>query len=59
MKYFPGRKAYDDFYAILVGISDIGVMTFFNRAQGSLVNYLREKYGDTCANWFRDAERIY
>ena len=33
MKYFPGRKAYDDFYDILVGIGDIGVITIANRAQ--------------------------
>ena len=38
----------------MVGIGDIGVITFANRAQGLLVDYLREKYGDDCADWFRD-----
>ena len=55
MKYFPkGRQGYDDFYDILVGIGDISVITFAYRAQGLLVDYLREKYGDDCADWFRD-----
>ena len=55
MKYFPrGRQGYDDFYDILVGIGDIGVMSFAVRAIGLLEDYLREKHGDTCADWFRD-----
>ena len=54
MKYFPGRKAYDDFYDILVGIGDIGVITFAKRAQDLLVDYLRETYNDECADWCRD-----
>ena len=55
MKHFPkGRQGYDDFYDILVGIGDIGVMSFAVRAIGLLEVYLREKHGDTCADWFRD-----
>ena len=55
MKYFPkGRQGYDDFYDILVGIGDIGVMSFAVRAIGLLEDYLREKHGDPCADWFRD-----
>ena len=54
LKYFQGRKAYDDFYNKLVGIGDIGVITFANRAQALLVDYLPERYGETCADWCRD-----
>ena len=55
MKHFPkGRQGYDDFYDILVGIGDIGVMSFAVRAIGLLEDYLREKHGDPCADWFRD-----
>ena len=55
MKYFPkGRQGYDDFYDILVGIGDIGVLSFAVRAIALLEDYLREMNGDACANWFRD-----
>ena len=41
----------------IVGMNDIGeigVVTFADRAQALLVDYLREKYGDACANLCRD-----
>ena len=49
-KYFPKRKAYDDFSNIMVGIGEIGVVTFAKKAQALLVDYLPERYNDECAN---------
>ena len=35
-------------------MAKIGVITFANKAQALLVDYLRENYGDACADWCRD-----
>ena len=45
-------------------ISEVGVETFATRVQELLVDYLREKYGDGVADWYRyywtgDRGRMY
>jgi hypothetical protein len=54
VKYFPNRAAYDDYYDIAVDIGEVGVDSFATRIQEMLVEYLREKHGDSVADWCRD-----
>ena len=46
VKNFQNRKAYYGFYNIMVGIGEIGVITFANKAQALLVDYLRVSPGE-------------
>ena len=54
VKYFLDRPAYDDYYDLVDYIGEIGVITFADQAQALLVDYLRDKYGNACADWCRD-----
>ena len=54
VKYFPNRAVYDDYYDIVVDISEVGVEKFASLVQELLVDYLRTKYGDEVADWYRD-----
>ena len=59
VNYFPSVQAYDDYYDIIVGIGEVGVESFAARVQellqtNLLVEYIRDKYGDSPANWCRD-----
>ena len=55
LQYFGGRRdAYDDYYDIVVDISEVAVPEFATRVQELLVDYLRETYGDGPADWCRE-----
>ena len=55
LPYFGGRRdAYDDYYDIVVDIGEVAVPEFSTRVQESLVDYLRETYGDGPADWCRE-----
>ena len=51
LKHFPDIEAYGVYYDFQNDISNIGVETFATRMQELLVIYLRQTYGDACANW--------
>jgi hypothetical protein len=50
LSYYRSGAAYDDYYDLVVDISDIGVERFANRMQTLLVDYLRRHYGDAPTN---------
>ncbi len=50
VKYFPNRAAYDDYYDIAVDIGEVGVDSFATLNQEMLVDYLRDKHGDSVAD---------
>ena len=54
VKYFPNRAAYDDYYDIVVDIADIGVLSFADRAQSMLVEYLTTNYGENVGKWYEE-----
>ena len=54
VKYFPNRKAYDDYCDIAVDIGEVGVETFATLVQELVVDYLRTTYSDAVADWCRD-----
>jgi uncharacterized protein (DUF2237 family) len=50
--YFPSRDAYDDFYEILTGVVDIGIISFKDYVIKAFVEYLRTHADDASADWF-------
>ena len=54
LHYFGGsRAAYDDYYDLVVDIGEVAIPELANRIQELLVDYIRAKYGDAPADWFR------
>ena len=52
VKRFDTPAAYDDYYDIVVDISDISVELFATRVQEMLVDYLRAHHGNGPADWY-------
>ncbi len=53
MGYFPSRDDYDIFYAMLLRMADIAVLTFATLEQKLLVDFLRAK-DDRLADWYEE-----